>query len=377
MVRPILDWRGPMSSRVRLAWALKAALLLGLAATLWSDYSRRALERAVDSAPRTKDLTALKRALEGRDEDLRRKAAEAAIQIGPEAGPAVPALTAALSKPDSSFTYATHGAIIRALGSIGPAAKPAVPKLVELLEQPRTDGRARFVRDGAVHDALGRIGPAADAAIPALLRRLKHDNAITGKDRAIRALGQIGPASKDVAAALVANLDDVLHRTATVDALTRFGPVADEAVSAYIDRLFESVDSPGAYVRVAGGAIYFVPIEAAMKMRALGGLGTPKLRGALGDRRERVRVFAAEALVEQGESSTAVVDVLTKASDRPAYRGGAVASLSKVGPSARGSLPMLRKLAAEAGVDSPYKTALDEAIKAIGREDREAPDRGN
>ena len=87
---------------------------------------------------------------------VRASAAEGLGGIGPAAGDAVTALTAALGDEEPRVRmYAAS-----ALGWIGPAAKPAVLELVALLKDVH-------VRDCAVF-ALGRIGPAAREAVPAL-----------------------------------------------------------------------------------------------------------------------------------------------------------------------------------------------------------------
>jgi hypothetical protein len=86
-------------------------------------------ETAVDSLGRIgpASLPALVELLHGQDEHLRIAAARAIAVMGPEAKPAVPDLTAALS--DASAAVRKN--VIRALGQMGPAAEPAIDALVK------------------------------------------------------------------------------------------------------------------------------------------------------------------------------------------------------------------------------------------------------
>ena len=136
-----------------------------------------------------------------------------------------------------------------------------------------------------------------------------------------------------------------------------------------MDHVFESVAGPGSFVRPSKGssAVFFFTFYADQKIANLGSLATPKLRAALRDTREPVRVFAAESLAGRGEAAPAVIEVLSLALDQPPYRGGAVQALKKLGPPAGKSLPALRRLAAGEGAGSKYKTRLEEAIRVIGK----------
>jgi len=69
--------------------------------------------------------------------DRRLKAAETLGRIGPDAAPAVPALTRLLDDPDARVRKAA----IRTLGQIGPAAKDAVPALVQTLLEEHSKSR--------------------------------------------------------------------------------------------------------------------------------------------------------------------------------------------------------------------------------------------
>ncbi len=94
--------------------------------------------------------------------DLPKSAAGSLAQIGPVA---IPALKTALT--DADPTVRRQAA--RALGQMGPEAEPAVAELTKALED-----AAPEVREAAVQ-ALGKIGPAAAPAIPALIKALEDD----------------------------------------------------------------------------------------------------------------------------------------------------------------------------------------------------------
>ncbi len=75
-------------------------------------------------------IPALKTALTDADPQVRRQAARALGQMGPDAEPAVQELTQALSDADAPVRQAA----VLALGKIGPAAAPAIPALIEALD---------------------------------------------------------------------------------------------------------------------------------------------------------------------------------------------------------------------------------------------------
>ena len=97
---------------------------------------------------------------------LRLYALQLLIKIGPDAAPAVPALTASLADPQSEVRRET----LFALGAIGPAAAPATDKIAAQL----TDDEQE-VRHAACY-ALGKIGPGAQAALPDLRKAFDADD---------------------------------------------------------------------------------------------------------------------------------------------------------------------------------------------------------
>lgn len=90
------------------------------------------------------------------NEKVRKDAAWALGYIGPDAKPAIPAVTELLTDKNNDVRWMAA----YALGRIGPDPKTAVPVLTELLKD-----RSEWVRLSAAQ-SLGNIGP---AAIPAVL----------------------------------------------------------------------------------------------------------------------------------------------------------------------------------------------------------------
>ena len=127
------------------------------------------------------DLARLVRALDSDDAYVRGFAAWSLGNLGTRAGSAVPALVAALDRPDTEAT------VISALARVGPAAYGAIPALVAALRGDDADQRWRAAR------TLGRIGPGARAATPDLITALGDpDDGV--RRHAARALGRVATA---------------------------------------------------------------------------------------------------------------------------------------------------------------------------------------
>jgi HEAT repeat protein len=150
-------------------------------------------------------------------------------QMGPGAAPATDALAGLIDDADPRVSSEA----VLALAKIGPAAKAAVPALLKSLLKSYEKGEG--TNDHALVYALGRIGPDAVTAEPVLTEALKSD------DRALAvvsawALGQIRPASADIAAktvpVLIAGLTAPLPQTrqAAAESLGSLGPLAKDAL---------------------------------------------------------------------------------------------------------------------------------------------------
>ena len=155
-----------------------------------SETVRQAAAQALSELKLTpEDIPRLEEALESDDVYVRAFAAWRLGNFREEAGEAVPALAAALERPD------THVAVSAALARIGPAAVEAVPALVAELSSGDAGRRWRAAR------TLGRIGPGAAASVPQLVSALEDPNEGV-RLRAARALGLMGPEARSAAAAL-------------------------------------------------------------------------------------------------------------------------------------------------------------------------------
>ncbi len=114
---------------------------------------------------------ALRRGLRDEDRGARIAAAEALWSVSGKADEAVPVLRSILQ---ASGGWLSQSRALDALAEIGPPAKAAVPELMEYLKSNDAD----VVTSSAA--ALGKIGPGSKSAIPALTARLKSsDNQYT------------------------------------------------------------------------------------------------------------------------------------------------------------------------------------------------------
>ncbi len=138
-------------------------------------------------------VSALSAALSDASVDLRTAAATSLAKIGDANAAAVPALTIALS--DTSPRVRSMAAL--ALQASGPGAAPAVPQLAAALQDP-VDAVRHFAAD-----ALGAIGPSAASAIPALVERLSvKDERGFVFTSVTTTLGNFGPKAKAALPAL-------------------------------------------------------------------------------------------------------------------------------------------------------------------------------
>ncbi len=125
-------------------------------------------------------IPALAAALTDEDLGVRKSAALALGWIGPKAAPAIPALDAGLR--DENYGVRSH--VVSALGSLGPKAVPSLVKALSLGD--------RRIRANAVA-SLAEIGPGARPAVPRLIVALDSDDAGIVRGLAAIALAEIGP----------------------------------------------------------------------------------------------------------------------------------------------------------------------------------------
>lgn len=135
-----------------------------------------------------KAVPLLTAALRDADARLRAAAAEALVETGPLAEPAVPDLVQILQK-DADSNARLQATL--ALGSIGPGAKAAVPVLVDKLRAEKVDGVR--VNTAAV---LGMIRSSPETVLPALVETLLNDKHSDARNCAMMSIGQFGPDAK-------------------------------------------------------------------------------------------------------------------------------------------------------------------------------------
>ena len=337
----------------------------------------------------------LVRALRDPDARVRSETAQALGAIGPAAGAAVAELVRMMSR-DADDEVADLAA--EALGRIGAAAVPAVS---EILRGRDPDARIRAVkalgaagpkaaaatadllralgdRDEelrtAAAAALGRIGhgPEAKAAIPALIAALKDPDWKVRQHAAV-ALGQIGPMTDRVIAALIVGLKDPEEAVAlrASDALTLIGTSALPPVLALLRDEDRAVRQSAIGTLVDFGRAAHTPgdeTEAHARERAAAARAA--LRSALGDRDERVRFGASEALRRLGKE--AVPDLIAALGDpSAATRLGAAQTLGAIGGEARAALDALRRRRDDP--DPAVHQAVDTAIRAISESGAPTP----
>ncbi|HTE17624.1 MAG TPA: HEAT repeat domain-containing protein, partial [Armatimonadota bacterium] len=202
--------------------------------------------------------------LKHRDYAVRQRAAEALVEIG---APAVPALREAA-------LHARYEVRQSALSGLVRIGEPAVPVLCEVLEHKALD------LHWVAADALVRIGPPAVANLCQLLQSPRWQV----RSRVAEALGQIGDPS--ALGPLSAALRDK-RREVCLRALEALAATGGEAAATCI-----------AESMVEGWADLSVPREALVK---IGPLAVPALRGLLEDTSWEVRGAAVAALGRIGD----------------------------------------------------------------------------
>jgi len=219
--------------------------------------------------------------LADQERDVGRAAGAALIRLGAEAAPAI---RAKLSDPTVRLQ------LMEVIAALGASAKAAVPELVTALGDPQARGEAAV--------AVAAIGADAAEAVPALGAMLADEQADPGlRYAACYALGRIGPAAA--------------------------------AVEPVIRGLTESKDELMSTVAI-WAALRIKPDDASLFASAI-----PRLRRALRDDSELVRLEAAVSLGEIGSAASAAVPILELvAEDDPdrQVRQAAAAALAKIRP---------------------------------------------
>jgi HEAT repeat protein len=292
--------------------------------------------------PRREAIEILVRAWRRGGED-RRAAMEAFDRLGPAAEDAIPALARAMPEAGAPEALASIGpaatpALIeilrtgnratqqdamRALAKIGPAARDAVPLVAGLLPDPQAietlgaiGGFESLIGELKARPDVKLVGPlvrAGEPAVPSLIDVLGHENA-----RVRRLAAQILGAMRGKAAAAVPALTkaalgdpDRSVRDRAQRSLGEIGPAAKDAAPALV-RLVEQEDSYGA-------------LDALLAMRA-----APELARLLRHPKGALRHKAADGLVAMSHSALPHVEPILK-DPQPAVRMEAEAVVLRMG----------------------------------------------
>lgn len=296
------------------------------------------LERAVPQ---------LIKSLSSKQSQVRNDAVAALGEIG---APSVRALIDVLGKESSDPVTAALAAA--ALGMVGPDAAPAIPALTKALAS-----KSEKLREQAAH-ALAGIGPAAKEAVPALADLLTSK---TGQVRAIaaNALGNLGEASAPATSGLIKALTDpdVNVRRESAQALGEIGPAAKAAVPSLIVALS---DDQGA-----------VTMHAAEALGRIGPASVPALTKAIGD--PKIRGLAIMILAELGPPAKAAAPSLIGLIKDPdkEIRREAIIALAQIGPDASQAVPAL--LAELKDEKSEARASAAYALVKIGAEEQVLP----
>ena len=321
-------------------------------------------------------VPALTAALTHPNDEIQDLAANALMDMGSVASPAMPDLVALLENVETS--EATRQRVIGILKSIGPAASSATELLVRELNDVNRDDSTR----ASAAAALGEIGPDARQAIPTLLDRFASAevSAYIRSDIAA-ALVQIDPKSDSVTQGLVAAFDkseDVFEAISLGEHLCACGAGAIVIVPRLIELVGEtSFDTRAAVLSILGqvgksqadevGPLLLsrlidpqeelmVRVAAAKALGNLGPAGVGLIVGTLRQGDAAQQLIAAQALVEIGSAASPAKEALTELLCEPLadteLRALAAVALGQLGSAAKDAAPILIALLRQPETDS-------------------------
>lgn len=194
-------------------------ILLDQARSQEGELRTKALQAALAIGPESKEVPALVAMLRTNDAPLIAMAAEALGRIGPEAKTAIPTMLLAFKKVDRP----TKVKIVQAFANLGAASKEAVPSLQELLKEPD--------RELAFQAAQSLIKLGEPRLTSTFLVQTVKVGTVEQRKSAIKALPLIGSDMKLATTELLAALDnDELHQDAK-EVLMKIGKDGLKSVS--------------------------------------------------------------------------------------------------------------------------------------------------
>lgn len=239
----------------------------------------------------------LGKALHDVDADVRVSVAQALAAIGSSASAANAALASALADPSP----AVRAAAATAIGQTDKDGRIAAPALVKALDDPVADVQR------AAADSLRRAGA---RAVPGLLDGLKEANA----SRVVEALTSVGPSGvREISAGL--RHPDARARAGAAEALGRLGAAAGDAAAALVETLKDPVPDVRAAAARALGRM--APQSAAVAV--------PSLTLLVKDQPRAVRLAAIVALGQMRTAAASAAKALSSAThdDDPDVRTAA------------------------------------------------------
>jgi HEAT repeat protein len=311
----------------------------------------------------------------GKTEEIRRYAALACADFGPDAQELVPVLIAALEREDE----VARSYVSLALGSIGPRAQAAVPALLKVLITNGDQEEAVWARLRAA-EAIGRIGVPSDAAISALCAIITRADADDGFESAtqlaVAALGLFGSHARGATPVLISVLK---RREQSPDvreaAATAFGKVAAPGDRQVISVLSQAarMESGGVNVstyddyKEAGEGCARVAAALALWKRSHDRKVVPWLCDSL---KQKTHPFylhdrIADALGEIGPDAAAAVPTLISTIN---WHGSdaAMRALGRIGRKAEAAAPILANQLSHRGEDGMTRAAA-RALGEIGK----------
>ncbi len=283
---------------------------------------------------------ALAKALKSNDEAITMHALEAIVDEGPNA---VPLLKEALGQPETSYLACA------AVEQIGPDAAPVVPEITALLG---TTKHSHLLIQELL--ALAAVGPGAESATPQIKKLLISDTDATVPVAAAYALGSIGAKDADTELQAAAADGDPFLQMIASWALAKLHPEDQAALKTAIEKLTQGLRSDNVTLRNAAA-------KSLQSLKAPPEMVAPALVALVNDPSPGVRANVVEAIAGLGES---VVPRLNNGLKNPQYRAAAVRVIRKLGPKAAGSVQPLMEAAD--GADAKLRTNIQLALGAIG-----------
>lgn len=251
----------------------------------------------------------------------------------------VPALTEAMKDKQTEYWA------ILTLNEIGPKATEAVSALAEKVGQGDTEIRQQAIL------ALAAIGPGAKDSVPVLLEALKQPATASAASYALGTIGQL-PAEAENAIRNNLEADDALIRTVSAWTLSKLHPDDAEIARRVVEIAAEAIKDERPYVRSAAVQVL---IDANPKADVL----LPALDAALQDAPEDVVAETLDAVARMGEAS---LPRLMAALKQEKLQARAASILGRMGPAAAPAVEPLTGL-----LDSPDARVRREAMFALAK----------